>query len=104
MTLSVVFSLLVAIRSFACADTQAFWDGARVARFQNFANVAIRKLQMLDAATNLNTLAAVPGNRLEPLRGERLGQHSIRINDQWRLCFKWQQPNAFGVEITNHYS
>jgi proteic killer suppression protein len=75
-----------------------------VARFQNFANVAIRKLQMLNAAITLNALAAVPGNRLEPLRGSRLGQHSIRINDQWRLCFEWQQPDAYDVEITNHYS
>jgi toxin HigB-1 len=94
----------VAIRSFRNADTEAFWGGARVARFQNFTSVAIRKLQMLNAATTLNALAAVPGNRLEPLKGNRLGQHSIRINEQWRLCFRWQQPDAYYVEITNHYT
>lgn len=59
---------------------------------------------MLNAATTLNALAAVPGNRLEPLKGNRLGQHSIRINEQWRLCFKWQQPDAYDAEITNHYT
>ena len=59
---------------------------------------------MLNAATTLIALAAVPGNRLEPLKGSRLGQHSIRINGQWRLCFQWQQPDARDVEITNHYS
>ena len=75
-----------------------------MSRFPNFARVAIRKLQMLNAATTLNGLAAVPGNRLEPLKGSRFGQHSIRINDQWRLCFEWQQPDAYGVEITNHYT
>lgn len=89
---------------FQLCDTEAFWGGARVARFQNFMSVAIRKLQMLNAATTLNALVAVPGNRLEPLKGNRLGQHSIRINDQWRLCFKWQQPDAYDVEITNHYT
>jgi len=94
----------VAIRSFRNADTEAFWGGARVARFQNFTSVAIRKLQMLNAATTLNALAAVPGNRLEPLKGNRLGQPSIRINEQWRLCFKWPQPDAYDVEITNHYT
>jgi proteic killer suppression protein len=71
----------VAIRSFRNADTEAFWGGARVARFQNFTSVAIRNLQMLNAATTLNALAALPGNRLEPLKGNRFGQHSIRINE-----------------------
>jgi len=96
--------MAVAIRSFRNADTEAFWGGARVARFQNFMSVAIRKLQMLNAATTLNALSAVPGNRLEPLKGNRLGRHSIRINDQWRLCFKWQQPDAYDVEITKYYT
>ena len=59
---------------------------------------------MLNAATNLNTLAVVPGNRLEPLKGGRAKQHSIRINEQWRICFRWDQPDALEVEITNHYS
>jgi proteic killer suppression protein len=58
---------------------------------------------MLDAAAALNALAAVPGNRLERLQGRRREQHSLRINDQWRLCFRWLQPDAYDVEITNHY-
>ena len=94
---------MVVIRSFRSPDTEAFWCGARVPRFQNFASVAIRKLQMLNAATTLNALAVVPGNRLE-VKGNRLGQVSIRINDQWRICFRWRQPDAYGVEITNHYT
>jgi toxin HigB-1 len=59
---------------------------------------------MLNAAAALNALAAVPGNRLERLQGGRRGQHSLRINDQWRVCFMWLQPNAYDVEITNHYA
>lgn len=93
----------MAIRSFRDKDTEAFWGGANVGRFQSFRSVAIRKLQMLHAATTLADLAAVPGNRLEPLKGNRKGEHSIRINDQWRVCFIWEQPDAHQVEITNHY-
>ncbi len=96
--------MIVSIRSFGSVDTEAFWRGARVARFQSFERVAIRKLQMLHAAAALNALAAVPGNRLEKLQGGRLGQHSLRINDQWRLCFRWVQLDAYDVEITNHYA
>jgi proteic killer suppression protein len=96
--------MMVSIRSFGSADTEAFWRGARVARFRSFERVAIRKLQMLDAAAALNALAAVPGNRLERLQGRRQDQHSMRINDQWRLCFRWLQPDAYDVEITNHYA
>lgn len=91
------------IKSFRSTEAEAFWNGARVARFQGFAAIAIRQLQMLDAATSLNDLAAVPGNRLEPLKGNRKGEHSVRINGQWRICFIWNHPDAFGVEITNHY-
>jgi proteic killer suppression protein len=93
----------VPIKAFNCPDAEALFRGVRVRRFQAFERVAIRKLQMLDAAVTLNDLNAVPGNRLEPLRGNRRGQHSIRINDQWRLCFRWAQPDAYAVEITNHY-
>jgi len=96
--------MIVSIGSFGSVDTEAFWRGARVARFQSFERVAIRKLQMLHAAAALNALAAVPGNRLEKLQGGRLGQHSLRINDQWRLCFRWVQLDAYDVEITNHYA
>lgn len=94
----------MAIRSFACQDTEAFWNGAQVLRFQSFERAAMRKLQMLNAATSLNDLALVPGNRLEKLGGDRHGQRSIRINDQWRVCFKWSNPDAYDVEINNHYS
>jgi proteic killer suppression protein len=90
------------IKSFRSAEMEAFGTVKR-SRFQSFAAVAIRKLQMLDAATSLHDLSVVPGSRLELLKGNRKGQHSIRINDQWRLCFVWDHPNAFGVEITNHY-
>jgi len=64
----------------------------------------MRKLQMLDAASALAVLVAVPGNKLEKLTGDRGGQHSLRINDKWRLCFRWPQPDAYDVEITNHYA
>jgi toxin HigB-1 len=91
------------IKSFRSLETEAFWNGKRVARFHSFAMVAIRKLQILNAALTLNELAMVPGNRLEPLKGNRRGQHSVRINQQWRICFEWKQPDAWEVEITNHY-
>jgi toxin HigB-1 len=93
----------MSIRSFGDKDTEKFWQGVAIGRFQPFAAVAMRKLQALHAATSLNDLAAVPGNRLEPLKGDRKGQHSIRINDKWRVCFVWEQPDAHQVEITNHY-
>lgn len=91
------------IKAFRDTDTAAFWGGSRIARFQSFERTAIKKLQLLNAATSLNDLKAVPGNRLEKLEGDRLGQHSIRINDQWRVCFVWRVPDAFDVEITDHY-
>ena len=93
----------MAIKTFCCRDTEAFWGGARISRFQSIEKVAIRKLQVLNAATSINDLTAVPGNRLEKLKGDRSGQFSIRINDQWRLCFVWDVPDAHNVEITDHY-
>ena len=77
------------IRSFRCADTEAIYEGKSPRRFRNIENVAQRKLQMLDDAVELRDLLAPPGNRLEALSGDRAGQHSIRINDQWRVCFEW---------------
>ena len=62
-----------------------------------------RKLEMLDAAVKLQDMMVPPGNRLEPLKGSRAGQHSIRINDQWRICFTWHAGNAFGVEIVDYH-
>lgn len=94
----------MSIKSFGDGDTEAFWNGTRIARFQAFEKTAMRKLQMLHAAGNLQALAAVPGNRLEGLEGNRLGQYSIRINDQFRVCFRWNAPDAYAVEITNHYT
>ena len=66
-------------------------------------SVALRKLKMLDAATILDTLKVPPGNRLEALKGDRKGQHSIRINDQWRICFIWSDGDSFEVEITDYH-
>jgi toxin HigB-1 len=93
----------VAIKSFRDGETGSFWRGARIARFQSFEKVAMRKLQVLHAAPALAVLGAVPGNNLEKLTGDRGGQYSLRINDKWRLCFRWKQPDAHDVEITNHY-
>ena len=76
-------------------------EGSR--KFGNIAQVALRKLKMLDAATVLEDLARFPGNRLEALKGDRKGQHSIRVNDQFRVCFAWRDGNAHGVEIVDYH-
>ena len=70
---------------------------------QNIQHLARRKLVILDAAIELNALRVPPGNRLEALKGDRKGQHSIRINDQWRICFKWKASDAYNVEIADHH-
>ena len=70
---------------------------------QNIQQLARRKLVVLDSATDLNTLRVPPGNRLEALKGDRRGQHSIRINDQWRICFKWKAGDAYDVEIADYH-
>ncbi|MES2264337.1 MAG: type II toxin-antitoxin system RelE/ParE family toxin [Pseudomonadota bacterium] len=91
------------ILSFKCPATQAIYEGKRVAKFANIASVAERKLQQLDSAATLEFLRSPPGNRLEALRGDRTGQHSIRINDQWRICFIWTEKGAEHVEIVDYH-
>lgn len=91
------------IRSFRCADTEALYQGLRPRRFRNIEAVAERKLQMLDAAQELKDLRAPPGNRLEALIGDRAGWHSIRINDQWRVCFVWTPQGPENVEIVDYH-
>ena len=91
------------IASFADQDTADLFSGKRVKRFANIASVAERKLQQIDSAAVLNALRAPPGNRLEALTGDRRGQHSIRVNDQWRVCFVWKADGAHDVEIANYH-
>ena len=91
------------IQSFKCKDTQALYEGKSPKRFKAFMLVAERKLSQLDAAQTLDFLKAPPGNRLEALRGDRKGQHSIRINDQWRICFLWSGVGPVDVEIVDYH-
>ena len=91
------------IQSFRCKDTQALFEGKSARRFKSCALAAERKLAQLDAAQTLDFLRAPPGNRLEALKGNRKGQHSIRINDQWRICFRWHNRDAYDVEIVDYH-
>ncbi len=91
------------IHSFACPDTEALFHSHAVSRFRNIERVARRKLLQLQAAVDLASLRIPPGNRLEALKGNRKGQHSIRINDQWRICFEWRRDGAHQVEIVDYH-
>lgn len=91
------------IRSFADKDTERLFVDQRVRRFQAIERQARRKLLLLDAALNLDDLRVPPGNHLEALAGDRTGQHSIRINQQWRICFRWVNGDAFDVEIVDYH-
>ncbi len=89
--------------SFRCRDTEALADGRRVKRFANIETVARRKLRQLEIAGRLEDLRVPPGNRLERIAGDRTGQHSIRVNEQWRICFRWDRGDAHDVEITDYH-
>lgn len=91
------------IVSFKCAKTEALSNGRRVRQFTSFERVALRKLRQLQIAEKLFDLKVPPGNRLESLKGDRAGQHSIRINDQFRLCFRWTAAGATDVEIVDYH-
>ena len=91
------------IKSFTCVDTYALSRGEPVKRFANIASVARRKLRQLEIAGQLSDLRVPPGNRLEVLKGNRAGQYSIRVNDQFRVCFRWTAAAAEDVEIVDYH-
>ena len=91
------------IRSFRCLETERLFLRNPVPRFRAIGRQALRKLDLLDAAPDMRTLGMLPGSRLEKLRGNRMGQFSIRINDQWRICFEWRNGHAYRVEIVDYH-
>ncbi len=93
----------MAIESFRCRDTQGLFNGQRITRFRNIEAVALRKLAMLHRIVHVEELRIPPNNRLEQLKGSRSGQWSIRINDQWRLCFRFERGQALDVEIVDYH-
>jgi proteic killer suppression protein len=93
----------MAIKTFKCAETECLFKRLRIKRFVNIEAVARRKLEQLEWAEVLDDLRAPPGNRLEALKGNRAGQHSIRINDQFRVCFVWAEEGARNVEIVDYH-
>lgn len=91
------------IKTFADKETEVLFNGDRVRRFVNIESVARRKLVQLNAAATLDFLRVPPGNRLEALKGDRVGQHNIRVNDQFRVCFRWRDGDALDVEIVDYH-
>ncbi|MEA1053281.1 type II toxin-antitoxin system RelE/ParE family toxin [Lamprobacter modestohalophilus] len=91
------------IKRFRCHDTEALFLGQRVARFATIERAALRKLVQLNLARVIGDMRAPPGNRLEPLKGDRAGQWSVRINAQWRLCFRFSDGDAVDVEIVDYH-
>lgn len=92
------------IKSFRDRDTERLFERRRVKRWgAEIQRIGLRRLRMLDAATVLDDLRVPPGNRLEKLKGDREGQHSIRINRQWRICFRWRSGHAYDVEIADYH-
>jgi proteic killer suppression protein len=91
------------IKSFRCPETEKLFHRQASRKFRAIERCALRKLRVLDAANELRDLQLLPGNRLEALRGDRKGQHSIRINDQWRVCFEWKAGDAHSVEIVDYH-
>jgi len=91
------------IVSFRCRETERLYNDLPSRRFQAIERTARRKLEILDAAEKLEELRLPPGNRLEALKGDRAGQHSIRINDQWRICFRWKGGDTHDVEIVDYH-
>jgi proteic killer suppression protein len=91
------------ISTFKCSDTEALFNGKRVARFVNIQVVALRKLAMLNRAEKPEDLRIPPNNKLEQLKRDRVGQWSIRINDQWRVCFRFEGGHAYDVEIVDYH-
>ncbi len=91
------------IKSFACRDTEALFSGRRIRRWASIERQALRKLEQLDWSAVLEDLRVPPGNHLEMLKGNRKGQHSIRINDQWRVCFVWTTEGPCLVEIVDYH-
>lgn len=91
------------IRSYRCTETASLASGNRVKQFEGCAVAARRKLRQLEVAGRLDDLRVPPGNRLQSLRGDRQGQYSIRINDQWRICFRWASGGAENVEIVDYH-
>jgi proteic killer suppression protein len=103
--LTILVKLTTVIKTFADKNTKEFWDTGKSQGMPpaNLRNAAKKKLAMLHAAGKLEDLRVPPGNRLERLRHDRVGQHSIRINDQFRVCFLWREGDAFDVEITDYH-